>query len=187
MRRSTALLAVSGLGMMPSVAMAEGNMPQMDFANPLTSAQVVWMAIIMIVLYFLMSRWALPRLGSVMEARRDRIAGDLDTARQAKADAEHAVVELNLAIRNAREESQSTIAEAIAAAKQRVHAQSVDLNTQLDKQIARAETEIEAARQQAISALPVVARDVTTSLLQRLVGETVEPERVDRALSALSA
>ena len=39
----------------PAIARAEG-MPQLDFGNPLTISQVVWGAIIFIVLYVLLSR-----------------------------------------------------------------------------------------------------------------------------------
>ena len=38
-------------------------MPQLDFANPLTTSQVVWGAIIFVVLYILLSRIALPKVG----------------------------------------------------------------------------------------------------------------------------
>jgi F-type H+-transporting ATPase subunit b len=186
MRRTTILLAISTLGLTPAVAMAEGTMPQMDFSDPLTGAQVVWMAIIMVVLYFAMARWALPQLGGVIEQRHRRIADDLDTARRAKAEAEHAVSELNLAIQNARESSQGAIAEAVNAAKDRARAQSAQLNERLDAQIARAEAEIEVARQQAVAALPPVARDVTVSLMRRLTGDAIDQARVDDTLSALS-
>lgn len=186
MRRTTILLAATALGMTPTAAMAEGKMPQMDFANPLTGAQVVWMAVIMVVLYFILARWALPQIGSVIEQRHSRITGDLDTARRAKAEAEHTVAELNLAIQNARESSQGAIAEAVNAAKERAREQSRELNERLDAQIARAEAEIETARRKAVAALPPVARDVTASLLQRLTGETVDDERIDRTLAVLS-
>ena len=184
MRRLTIPLAALAVAATPSLASAEGKMPQMDFANPLTSAQVVWMAIIMIVLYFLLSRWALPQLGSVIEDRQRRIMSDLDTARRAKAEAEHAVAELNLAIRNAREESQAAIAEAVSTAKARARAQSDSLNERLDAELARAEAEIDAALRQAMAALAPVARDVASSLVLRLIGEPADPERLDRALAS---
>ena len=39
-------------------------MPQLDFANPLTTSQVVWGAIIFVVLYVLLSRIGLPKVGA---------------------------------------------------------------------------------------------------------------------------
>ncbi len=187
MRRSSILLLSPVLGLTPEIAMAGGKLPQMDFANPLTGAQVVWMAIIMLVLYFLMSRWALPQIGSVIDQRIAHITADLDTARQAKAKAEHTVAELNIAIRNAREQSQAAIADAVNAAKDRARAQSAELNARLDAQIGQAEADIKAAQGEAVAALGPVARDVTSSLLLRLTGETPDPERIARTLASVSA
>lgn len=192
MRRSTkyrpmVLLAGAALGLTPSIAMAGGKLPQMDFANPLTGEQVVWMAIIMIGLYFILSRWALPQIGQVIENRQNRILSDLDTARAAKARAEHAVAELNLAIRNAREASQSAIAEAVNAAKAKAREQSAALTAELDAQIARAEAEIDISRQQAVAALPPVAEEVTASLLQRLTGTSADRARIERTIAAILA
>ena len=55
-------------------------MPQLDFANPLTTSQVVWGAIIFAVLYVLLSRIGLPKVGAVIEERARHIASDLETA-----------------------------------------------------------------------------------------------------------
>jgi len=187
MRRLTLGFTSVVLALMPSAAMADGKLPQMDFADPLTGAQVVWMAVIMIVLYLLMSRWGLPQIGAVIEKRANQIAVDLDSARQAKAKAEHAVAELNLAIRNAREASQNAIAEAINAAKARAREQAAELNARLNAQIEQAEHEIDATRAQAIASLPPVAREVTVSLMLRLTGEHVDPAKIDRTLATMTA
>ena len=83
-----ALLGSLGVVLLaPSSAMAEG-MPQLDFHNPLTISQVVWGVIIFVVLYILVSKFALPRVGSVLDERAGHIAADLDSARQASQRAE---------------------------------------------------------------------------------------------------
>ena len=65
-------------------------MPQLDFANPLTTSQVVWGAIIFVVLYILLSRVALPQVAAVIEERARHIAADLETAQAAKARSDEA-------------------------------------------------------------------------------------------------
>ena len=74
--------------MLPAAAMAAGGMPQLDFQNPLTLSQVVWGAIIFVVLYILLSRFALPKVGEVLEERAAHIARDLEGARAAKSKAD---------------------------------------------------------------------------------------------------
>ena len=50
----------------PGVAMAEGGLPQLDFANKLTTYQVVWGVVIFAILYVLASWTALPKVASVL-------------------------------------------------------------------------------------------------------------------------
>src|SRR6185312_16397439 len=108
-------LAASGLLMLPAAAMAEG-MPQLDFQNPLTTSQVVWGAIIFIVLYILAARFALPKVGVVLEERARHIARDLAGAEAAKANADTGVEEAMAATAKARADAQAAIAAARTAA-----------------------------------------------------------------------
>ena len=82
---SRAAIAPVGLMMLSSAAhAAEKGMPQLNFANPLTLAQVVWLAIIFFALYLLLDRWALPKVSEVLDMRASKIAADLDAAKQAR-------------------------------------------------------------------------------------------------------
>src|SRR5690242_10786351 len=89
----------------PVVALAEG-LPQLDFANKLTSYQVIWGAAIFVVLYILASRTALPTVERVLEARAKRIAGDLESAKVAKERADGGVRAATEATAKARAEAQ---------------------------------------------------------------------------------
>jgi F-type H+-transporting ATPase subunit b len=180
MRRSALIAA---LLLLPSVAMAAG-MPQLDFANPLTTWQVIWGAIIFIVFYLLVSRWGLPQVGSVLEMRAATIAQNLDAAGGAKAQADKAVVELNEAIRSAQAGAQAEINRASDAAKQSAGAQSAVLNARLDAQLASAEQQINAARTAALGALRQVATETASVLIGRLTGAAPDRAALDAAIGA---
>ncbi|NND48972.1 MAG: F0F1 ATP synthase subunit B', partial [Rhizobiales bacterium] len=75
-------------------------MPQLDFSTYIP--QLVWLAISFIALYLLMARVALPRIATVIEERRDRIASDLDEAERSKAESEAAVAAYEAALAEAR-------------------------------------------------------------------------------------
>jgi len=64
-------------------------MPQLDITT--FAPQIFWLAVSFVVLYVLMSRLALPRIGAILAARSGQIEGDLDAARRLKAEAEAAV------------------------------------------------------------------------------------------------
>ncbi len=175
----------------PAAALAEGTMPQMDFHNPLTGAQVMWMVVILVVLYFTLSRWGLPEMGKVLEHRAAVIARDLAAARVAKTSADQAVAALKSTMIQARNTAQAEIAEAIAKAKATAAANAAAASAKMDKKLEESEAQINAARNAAMAAIKPVAESTASVILQRLTGSTpgddVLGPRVNDALAARKA
>lgn len=164
-----------------------GGMPQLDFRNPLTTSQVVWLVIIFVVLYLLLSRWALPLVGEVVEKRAGTIAADLETAKRAKGELDAAVAEVTQATRKAHAEAQAQIAAALADAKAEAAKQAEVMNARLDAQLAEAEQRIQVARQQAVGALRQVAAETAASVVTRLTGLAPAAQSVDAAVGRMVA
>ena len=160
-------------------------MPQLDFANPLTIAQVVWMAIIFGLLYYLLARYALPQVSTVLEGRADRIAGDLESARSAKAQADAAAAEITAAGRRAAAEAQAGIGAAVAQAKAEAAEQAREADERLNAQLAQAEQRIGEARTAAMGALRQVASEAAGTVVSRLTGRDADPAAVDAAVARL--
>jgi F-type H+-transporting ATPase subunit b len=180
-------LTLASLLALPATAMAEG-MPQLDFKTPLTISQVVWGAIIFVVLYIMLSRTALPMVASVLEERATKIAKDLDEARAAKARADDGMREADEATAKARAESQAAINAALDEAKTAAAAQAEVLNTRLEKQLQESETQIAQARASAMSALRQVATETAATVVTRLTGKEPDAGRLDSAIgTALAA
>jgi F-type H+-transporting ATPase subunit b len=193
MIRRTALPSalVLASAMAPKLAAAGQTMPQMDFKNPLTISQVEWMVVILLVLYFLLSRWALPQIGKVLEHRAATISADLDAARSAKAQADEAVAALNKTMHDARAKAQAEITQAVDAAKEAARANAAALQAKLDAQLEASEKQIAAAQEAALAAIKPVAADTAAEILARLTGQTpdkaaLSPE-IDAAYAALKA
>ena len=157
-------------------------MPQLDFANPLTLFQVAWMAAIFLVLYTALSRWALPQVADVIEARGARIAADLEVARESKSRADQAVAELTVATRRAHAEAQAAIAEAIARARADALAEARAANNTLDARLADAERQIDAARNAAVGALREIASETAAAIVGRLTDVTVDTTALGSAV-----
>jgi F-type H+-transporting ATPase subunit b len=186
MKLSHRIVLGAGL-LMPAAAHAEG-MPQLDFSTPLTVSQVVWGAIIFVVLYILLSRTGLPLVASVLEERATKIAKDLDEARAAKAGADAGMEEAHQATAKARAESQAAINAALEEAKKAAAAQAEVLNARLEKQLQDAEAQIAQARASAMSALRQVATETAATVVTRLTGMAPDGGRLDGAIgSALAA
>ncbi|WP_428488276.1 F0F1 ATP synthase subunit B' [Rhodopila sp.] len=178
---------LGGLLMLPAAAMAQG-MPQLDFNSPLTISQVVWGAIIFVVLYLLLSRQGLPLVASVLEERAAHIGSDLESAHAARTRADAGIGEATAATAKARAESQAAINAALNEAKQAAAAQSEALNARLDVRLHEAEAQIAQARTAALGALRQVATDTAVSVVTRLTGAAPDNARLDTAIgTALSA
>jgi F-type H+-transporting ATPase subunit b len=176
----------AGLLMLPAAAMAKG-MPQLDFSTPLTISQVVWGAIIFIVLYVMLSKTGLPLVASVLEERAGKIAKDLDEARAAKARADAGMTEAEQATAKARAESQAAINAALEEAKKAAAVQAEALNARLEKQLQDAEAQIAQARASAMSALRQVATETAATVVTRLTGTAPDAARLDGAIGSALA
>ncbi|MFC4295652.1 ATPase [Novosphingobium tardum] len=144
-------------------------MPQFDFANVFWP-QLAWLAVFFIVLYFGVVRATLPKLGKVMTAREDRIAGDLSAAQAAKQAADEIDTRYHAELEAAREQSRNAIAaaklEAAGVGEQRLKAASAAA----DARLAEAETRIAASRAEAQDTLRVAAAESAAAIVARLTG-----------------
>src|SRR5262245_59976427 len=76
--------------------------------DPATFAsQLFWLALTFIVLYLLMSRVALPRIGSILKQRRNKIEGDLGEAQRLKGESDVAIAAHEKALADARGRAQA--------------------------------------------------------------------------------
>jgi F-type H+-transporting ATPase subunit b len=183
-------LTAGALVFAPGAALAD-TMPQLNFANPLTTLQAVWLLVIFLGLYVLLKDWGLPQVAQVLDARNASIRDDLDTAQAAKLRAEAAVAEMHQTIARARAEAQARIAEEVARAKSEAAARAAEANKALDARLTEAEAHIAEARNAAMGALRQVAAETTESVVTRLLGippkAGVVNQAVDRALAARAA
>ena len=190
--KATAPLAAVGalLALTGKPALAAG-MPQLDLRNPLTQWQVVWGAVIFLLLYLMLSRSALPRVASVLDARRSRIEGDLEAARSAKNGADRAMDELRRARRKAAAEAQANLDRVLHDAREEAAIRTREMNSRLEAEIATAEAQLAQERTRAMGALRVVAADTAQLLVERVTGQPagrgLVETQVDTALAARTA
>lgn len=172
-------LTMAMLLLLPAAAHAAepggGGMPQLDFGNPLLLAQVIWLLFIFGGLYWVLSRSVLPRVDAVVEAREARIAGDLDAAQVAKAEADRAIEAYREATRLARAEAQAKVAAAVAKAEAEQNTRTDAILARFNESLRDADRRITGARNEAMGALAEVSTETAAALVRRLAG------RVDRA------
>ena len=115
-------------------------MPQL---NPLDWApQLIWLVITFGILYLLMVKVALPRIGSVIEARAAQIAKDLATADKLRRDTEEAIAAYEQALAEAKQKAHAIVEEGRAQLKEETAAERAKLEGELAKKSAEAEARV---------------------------------------------
>lgn len=192
------LLAMTLSAVLPALSWAASSaggppvegMPQLAFGHPvqgpLLIGQVVWQVIIFFALFLLLAFIALPRLGAVIDNRRQRIEADLEAARAAMHSADAAITAQRDATQAARSEAQAAVTAAMQAAQQEMDAKAEALNAALGKQIADAEAGIDQGRKAALGAVRQVAGEAVGALLSKL-GASADAGKVQSAVQREAA
>ncbi|WP_246720891.1 ATPase [Methylocystis sp. H4A] len=150
----------------------EGVFPPFQTEN--FAPQIFWLVIIFGLLYVLMSRIALPRVGGIIENRGAKIALDLGAAREMQSKAQAAAAANDENLRRRRDEAQGIGREAqhkIAAesARQRALAES-----QAAEKIRVADERIASAKTQALANVEQIAVDAAASIVEKLTGAKID-------------
>jgi F-type H+-transporting ATPase subunit b len=157
-------------------------MPQL---NPLDWApQLIWLVITFGILYLLMVKVALPRIGSVIEARAAQIAKDLATADKLRRDTEEAIAAYEQALAEAKQKAHAIVEEGRAQLKEETAAERAKLEGELAKKSAEAEARIEQAKNSAMREVNAVAVDVATDIVNRLIGIAPGNAEIEKAVQA---
>jgi F-type H+-transporting ATPase subunit b len=157
-------------------------MPQL---NPLDwGPQLIWLLITFGILYLLMVYVALPRIGSVIEARADRIAKDLAQADKFRRETEEAIAAYEQALAEAKQKAHAIVEEGRAKLKEETAAERAKLESELGKKSAEAEARIDAAKNSAMREVNTVAADVAADIVRRLIGVAPAKAEIEKAVQA---
>lgn len=141
------------------------------------ASQLFWLAVTFGLLYLLMSRWVLPKIGGVIEERRDRIADDLDVAATLKTQADDARAALDKALADARAKAHALAAKTRAETDREIAAESAALDAELEAKTKAAQEAITAARAKALKQVRGVAAEAAVTMTERLAG--LKPAKKD--------
>lgn len=148
------------------------------------SSQLIWLAITLGGLYFVLSRIALPRIGEVIEERRDRIRRDLDEAERLKNEMEEAIASYEQTLAEARGKAHGIAQIARDKITAEVDAEAAKADKQLASASAGAEARISASKAKAMESVKDVARDTAQAIVSRLIGTDVSADEAAKAIAS---
>lgn len=153
--------------------------------DPTTIApQLVWLTLTFVALYFLMKRIAIPRIGGVIEERRDRIQRDLDTAERLKDEVDDAMKAYEKSLADARSNASGIARETRDRLAAEVDRERTTLEAETARKLADAEARIADTKSKALSSVNEIAVEIAGPVVKQLTGKDVGADEVKRAISA---
>jgi len=178
-------------GEAPSAALVEGTQASggaehsaafPPFDSSTFGSQLFWLALAFGALYFLMSRVALPRIGDILEVRRDRIEGDLAEADRMRQKTDQAIEAYETELAEAKSKAQGIADETRSAMKAELSDKRTGVEEDLTKKIATAEARIAETKEAALEHVGEIATEIAQALVTPMIGKVT----VKAARSAVS-
>jgi len=146
------------------------------------ASQLVWLALSFVVLYVLLWKVVLPRVGGILAARRSHIDADLAEATRAKADSEAALAAYEKSLAEARTNAQAIAAKTHQELAARSEKRRKELEAGLAAKLADSEKAIEATKAAAMKNVRGIAIEAASSIVERLIGTAPARPAVERAV-----
>jgi F-type H+-transporting ATPase subunit b len=157
-----------------------GGLPQLhapDFAP-----QLFWLAVTFVLLYWIMAKVALPRIGEVIEERRDRIQRDLAAAERLKGETDKALQTYEKALSDARGSASAIARQTRDELSAEVEKERKAIEDQLASKLADAEASIAATKTKALASVKDIAADTVVEIVSALTPINVTKDEAVRAI-----
>jgi F-type H+-transporting ATPase subunit b len=179
MLASLAALAAAGA----AAADKKGGLPQLHV--PDFPPQLIWLALTFGVLYIVLARVALPRIGEVIEERRDRIQRDLDEAERLKIETEKALAAYEQALAAARGKAMAIARETRDRLAGEAEQERARVEAQVAAKLAEAEKRISDMKTKALTQVNEIATEIAGAIVAKLIGAEVSADEVRHALQPM--
>jgi F-type H+-transporting ATPase subunit b len=177
-----------------SAAQVVAEATETEDINPLLPEwyDIIWSLVIVVILFFVFQKYALPKFQAILDERAEKIEGGLQHAEAAQAEAAALRAEYEQQLADARTEA-ARIKEAARAEGGAISAEiKAKATADAARTVETAQRQIEAERQQAAVSLRADVGALATELASKIVGESLEDTArqsrvVDRFLADLEA
>lgn len=149
--------------------------------------QLVWLALTFGLLYLLLKRFALPRVGEVIEERRERIQRDLEKAEKLKSETEQALATYEQALSDARSRANALAKDIRDKLSTEVEKERSAVDAQISAKLADAEARIAQSKAKAMANVTDIAADTAGAVVAKLIGKDVSKDEVRQALTQRAA
>jgi len=146
------------------------------------ATQIFWLLLTFGILYFLLSKIFLPRIGETIEERSSKIADDLDSAARMQAEAEEAEKAYTQSLADARAQAHTVAETTRQAIDAEIKAELDAADAEAARQAEVADARIRKIRSEAMSNIETIATDAAQATIKTLIGKTLTSTVVKKAL-----
>jgi F-type H+-transporting ATPase subunit b len=159
-------------------------MPQLSQLSQVYLSQFLWLAIALGFIFFVIARGMVPKIQATVEAREQRIAGDLEAAQKARVAADETEAAWRARMDAARSDAARIAQEAKAESALKTEAKVKAAADKINVKVEAAQASIRSALQSARAEIEMVAAEATQEMVRRLTGLKVDSKEAAAAVKA---
>jgi F-type H+-transporting ATPase subunit b len=152
----------------------EGVFPPFDSST--FASQLLWLAITFGLLYWMVSKIVAPRIGAILEVRRDRIGADLAEAERMRGETQAAIAAYEQSLAEAKARAGAIATETREKVAKELDARRHAAEAELAGRLAAAEAEISAIKASAMGEVDAIATETTEAIVSALIGRGTREE-----------
>ncbi|HEV2595957.1 MAG TPA: ATPase [Sphingomicrobium sp.] len=159
-------------------------MPQLSQLSQVYLSQFLWLAVALGFIFFVIGRGMVPKIQATVDQREGKIAGDLDAAQKARAEADATEAQWRARMDSARADAARLAQEAKAESGRETEARVKAATDTINAKVEAAEAQLRGAVSAAREEIEAVAADATREMVARLTGIKVEQDEAAQAVKA---
>jgi F-type H+-transporting ATPase subunit b len=159
-------------------------MPQLSQLSQVYLSQFLWLAIALAFIFFVIARGMVPKIQATVDAREQRIAGDLERAQEARREADETEAAWRARMDAARAEAARVAQEAKAQSGRDTEAKVKAAGDQVNHKVDAAQVRIRDAVTAAQAEIEAVAVEAAQEMVRRVSGITVDKKDAAAAVKA---
>ena len=165
-------------------AAEKAGMPQLD--TEFWFSQFFWLTITFSILFVLLSKFILPKIGANLEMRKSQILENISAAEKKREESELKIKEFEEIVEKSKNEAKSYLNQAKEKLTKNINIKKEVLEKELSEEINKVEEEIQELRKKAPERINKIAAETSTDLLHQLIGAEVNNSSISAIVDDLS-
>jgi F-type H+-transporting ATPase subunit b len=165
-------------------AAESGGMPQL---NPeFWVSQIFWLTITFGILYVVLSKLILPKIGANLETRKSKILENIEAAEKQRENSEEKIKEYDKIINSSKIEAKNYFKQAREKILKDISLKKESLDKEINEEINKAEVEIKNLMDTAPEKINKIAIETSSDLIQQLIGADVNNSSISAIVEDFS-